>query len=562
MPTVTPTVALQAYFSGTGAAATDITADVVLGVSHLRGKYGISGSGPLARIARAGTLTFAMNNSESNSGGKQGYYTPGHVNARTGWDLGLVLAVHFTYGGTTYVKFIGTLTDVKPDAGRYRRQAVRCTVADWMNEAARSKVKATAVQTNQRSDQLVSTIVTNSVGRQPIATSYATGKSTFAYALDNLRDNKTSVLRALADVVMSEMGYLYVRGTTTAAGAKGGQLRFESRETRATAGDAVHTFANDMVALEARRSRGDIINRTYVEVHPRTLDGSASTLWETTDTEVVPVVGALSSTTIIAEFTASLINGVNFGGSSVTTSRGGHLATTNLTTPASGTDWVANAAADGTGANLTSSVTVAVATTASNTATLTVTNAASVDAYLTTLQLRGVALRDETPTSTLASDSASITNYGEQDLRLSLPYESNPATGAGIADWFTGANASPRFVVKSMTLAANSSDELMTQALAREPGDKIGVDEYMTGLSNRTAWLLGTAGSSELNETTYLDFNPSSGDFFINGVTFDVGPGNIVNVKWSVAPADQQRFWILQQAGASELGTTTILGWG
>jgi hypothetical protein len=562
VPTVTPTVTLRAYFSGLGSAPTDITADVSLGASPLRGRYGISGAGPLARIAQTGTLTFSMNNSASNSGGKQGYYTPGHVNVRTGWELGLVLSVMFGYGGTNYIKFIGTLSRVKPEPGRYQEQVARCMVVDWMDEAARTKVKATPVQVAQRSDQLVATIVTNSVGRQPVATSYATGKSTFAYALDNLKDNQTPCLRALSDVVMSEMGYLYVRGTTDAAGAKGGQLRFESRDTRGLAGDAVHTFANDMVALDASTSRGDIINRAYVVASPRTLDTAATVLWNLTATEEAPKILALSSTTIVAEFTEQLIKAVNFGASSVSVARGAQVATTSLTTPASGTDWIANSAADGTGSNLTSSVTVSVAVSAANTATLTVTNTGAVDAYLTTLQLRGVAIRDETPTSSTASDAASITSYGEQDVRIRLRYESDVNVAAGIADWITGTNASPRYLVRSMELAANSSVTLMTQALAREPGDKVGVDEYMTGLTNRTAWLLGTVLSSELNETTYLDFNPASGDFFINGVEFTVAPGNILRVKWILAPAAQQRFWILQQAGASELGSTTVLSWG
>ena len=561
MPTVTPTVSLNVYFSGIGSSSTDIAADVMLGVAPLRGTYGIGGSGPLARIAQTGVLTFALNNSVSNSGGVQGYYSPGHVDARANWDLGLIISVTFSYSGTNYIKFIGTLSSIKPDAGAYQRQAVLCTVVDWMDEAARSKVKAIAVQTGQRSDQLVSTIVSNAVGRQPIATSYQTGKSTFDYALDNLRDNSTTVMRALSDVVMSEMGYLYVKGTTDAAGAKGGQLVFENRETRPIKGDADHTFSNDMVRFDVQRSRADIINRTYVSVHPRTLDTVATTLWELTSTEVVPVVPALSTTTIVAEFTESLINGVNFGGSSVTTARGKQVATTNLTTPSSGTDWIANSAADGSGSNLTSSVTVSIATTAANTATLTLVNAGAADAYLTTLQLRGIALRDETVTTSTASDSTSITDYGEQDIRINMPYESSPYNSLGVAEWVTGANASPRFLVRSLEVVGNTSGAMLIQALVREPGDKIGVDELVTGISNRTAWLLGTAGSSELDETAYLDFNPASGDFFINGVQFDLSPGNILRVRWNLAPAQQQRFWILQQAGASELGTTTVLGW-
>ena len=565
MPTVTPTVTLNAYFSGIGAASTDITADVVLGVQPLRGKYGINGTGPTARVGRTGTLTFAMNNSTSNSAGVQGYYTPGHTNARTtgtvGWNLGLIISVTLSYGGTNYIKFIGTLTDVKPDAGRYQRQSVRCTVLDWMDEAARSKLKALPVQTSQRSDQLVSTLVTNSVGRQPIATSYDTGRSTFDYALDNLTDNKTTVLKALSDVVMSEMGHLYIRGTTDAASAKGGQLKFENRTSRLAYGAAEHTFSNDMVKLDARQSRKDIINHTYVVVHPRTLDTTASVLWELTSTKVVPSVEAGYTTTIIAEFSDLIVTGVNFGGSSTTTARGQQVATTNLTAPSSGTDWVANSASDGTGSNLTSDVAVTVTTTAANTATLQIVNSGATKAYLTTLQIRGVAIKDQTPTTVDDANSSSITSYGEQDIRINMPYESDPELALSIAKWQNAATDSARFVVRSMEVAANTSATMMEQALAREPGDKIGIDESMTGLDNDEAWHLGTTGESELGETTYLDYDPSSGDFFIQGVEFTLASGNILNVKWNLKPADQSGAWVLGVVNASELGETTVLSW-
>jgi len=510
-------------------------------------------------------MTFAMNNSASNSGGVQGYYSPGHTNARTtgtvGWNLGLILSVTFSYGGTNYIKFIGTLTEVKPDAGQYRRQTVKCVVLDWMDEAARSKLKALPVQTGQRSDQLVTTLVTNSVGRQPIATDYDTGRSTFAYSLDNLTDNQTTVLRALNDVVMSEMGYLYIRGTTDAASAKGGKLTFENRTARLAYGASSHTFDNNMVTLKAQQSRKDIINHTYVVVHPRTLDTAASVLWELTSTEVVPSVDAGETTTIIAEFTDRIITGVNFGASTSTTARGVQIATTNLTTPVSGTDWIANSASDGSGSVLTSDVAVTVTTTAANTATLQIVNSGATKAYLTTLQVRGIAIKDQTPTTVDDSDASSITKYGEQDIRSNMPYESDPELALEIAKWQNEATNSARFVVKSMEIAANSNATLMEQALLREPGDKIGIDETMTGLDNDEAWHVGTVGESELGETTYLDFDPSAGDFFIQGVSFSLSRGNILRVQWNLKPADQSGAWILGVDGASELGETTVLAW-
>jgi len=563
---VAVTIKLNAYFSGIDADPTDISTDVSLGAQPIRGKYGISGTGANARIASTGTLTFSMNNSATNSGSLQGFYSPGHANARStgtvGWRLGLVLSLVFTYDGTNYVKFTGTLTDVKPDAGRNQRQTVRCTVVDWMDEAARSKLKALPVQTSKRADELISTLVTNSVGRQPIATSYGVGRSTFAYALDNLNDNKTPVLSALSDVVKSEMGYLYIKGTTDADGAKGGLLTFENRIARLSTSDVEYTFDNSMVRLDARQSRSDITNHTYVQVHPRTLDTAATVLWELTSTEVVPSVDAGETITVIAEFTDKIVTGVNFGASTSTTARGAQVATTNLTTPSSGTDWVANSASDGSSVNLTSSVAVTVSTTAANTATLQIVNSGTVTAYLTTLQVRGIALKDQTSTTVDASNATSITTYGEQDIRIDMPYESDPELALAIAEWQNEATDRARFVVRMIEIVANSSAAHMVQSLSREPGDKIGIDEEMTGLNDDdVAWSLGESGESELGSTTYLDFDPNAGDFFINGVSFSVSTGNILRMRWNLSPADQSQAWVLGVEKRSELGETTRISW-
>ena len=566
MTAIAPTITLNVYFSGLSSASTNIASDVVLGSSIVKGQYGIIGTGPVDRIGRTGTLTFSLDNSVNNSGGVRAYYSPGHTNARStgtiGWNLGLFISITLSYGGTNYIKFIGTLTEVKPTAGEHQRQVAKCTVLDWMDEAARSKLKATATQTNKRADQLITTILSNSVGRPPIATDYDTGRSTFAYSLDNFKDNKTTVLKALADVVMSEMGYLYIKGTTDAASAKGGKLTFENRTARLSYGASEHTFANNMVKMIASQSRSDIVNHTYVQVHPRTLDTSVSVLWELTSTEVIPGLEQGRTITVIAEFSEKIITGVNFGASTSTSSRGAHIATTSLTTPVSGTDWIANTASDGSGSVITSDVVVTVATTAANTATLQIVNNGTVTAYLTTLQVRGIALKDNSSTSVDDSNASSITTYGEQDSRIDMPYESDPILALEIAKWQNSATDSARYVVRSIELLANSSATLMEQALVREPGDKIGIDETMTGLNNDEAWLLGSTGNSELGETTYLDYDPSSGDFFINGVSFDISSGNILRVKWSLAPANPSKAWVLGVVGSSELGETTVLAWG
>ena len=50
-----------------------------------------------------------------------------------------------------------------------------------------------------------------------------------------------------------------------------------------------------------------------------------------------------------------------------------------------------------------------------------------------------------------------------------------------------------------------------------------------------------------------------SGDYHIQGVRLSLGPGVAAALRWWLAPADPNAYWVLGVAGASELGVTTEL---
>ena len=74
----------------------------------------------------------------------------------------------------------------------------------------------------------------------------------------------------------------------------------------------------------------------------------------------------------------------------------------------------------------------------------------------------------------------------------------------------------------------------MVQALAREISDMITIIEAKTGLA--------------------------SAKYFINDVSGEIFSGRLLRTRWTLAPAQKTSFWLLGTAGASELGTTTKLG--
>jgi len=514
-----------------GGTLSNITPDT-RGFQPLELEYGIRGSGPTDRVAGAGSLTFALNNSASNSASEAGSYTPGHANAIAGWDLGSEIILKITYDGTDYYKFTGSLISIQPDAGQYKRQAVLCVATDYMDDLARSTIKSVAIESNKRADELIGTIVSDAMKKQPTATSYATGQSTFVTAFDNLKTNEQTCLSAINSVVLSELGYCYVKGDTT----QGGVLTFEDRHARPKKGAASATFNNTMQNLSSIRTHKNMLNGVFVIVHPRTTDGSATVLYKLTTTALSPAVPAGSSIRMNCPLKESTISAYR-------------VAASSITTPESGEDWVANASADGTGANLTSSVTVTVVTEAANSIEIEISNAhATSTAYLTTLQLRGIAVRDITETVISAIDNSSAFKYGEIDSRIDMVYESNAGEfGNELAKWILNIYKDPVFVVDEFTMASNKSDYLMTHSLAREPGDKITFSEAMTGIA-----ATGASGA-EIG-------------YFINGVKMSIKVPGTIHTSWVLAPASSQAAWVLsgppgpELTGSSELGITTNLG--
>ena len=508
-------VVVRAELLGVG--WTNVTTDVIGPISA---EYGISGGGPLDRVASIGTMGWRMRNSARATGGL-GYYTPGHANARLGWDIGIAVSLEVSYNGTTYYKFRGTLISVEPDTGLYRRRSVTCLAQDWIADAANCLLRDMAVQNNKRSDQLVTTIVQTAHHRQPVATDFNVGQSTFAISLDNVRDESTTGLRALADVTMAEGGYLYVKGDTT----QGGTLKFEDRHARPKAA-SVATFNNTMQDLEAIRSRDHIITRANVMVHPRKLDAVATTvLWELTPSETVPALVPGETVAFTGLYRADSGRFARVGGD-------------QIVTPVATTDYLGNAASDGSGSDLTASLSLVFAS-SGNSATFAFTNNhASSTIYLTKVQVRGRGIEDRFTVTVFAKDDDASNKFGERDISYDMIFEDRLEIAKGFADWIIDLHGGVRTVVSlTMLVGPTTESATLTSVLAREPGDKITVTESMAGIT--------------------------SVPYFINGMRLEVRPGAggpHILTSLVLAPASQQQFWILEDAVAGLLETSTVLG--
>lgn len=509
---MTVTHTMELFLSGSWV---DVTADVIAG--SIVCSYGIDGDSPNDRVASAGTLTFALDNSIHNSAGVVGYYSPLNANKRSGFDYGVKVRWHLTDGSNTSYKFLGHLSEIDPAAGIHGERIVRCQAVDWMDDAAQLTCPDIAAQLNQRSDQIITTIINAlAAGDQPAATSIETGLSSFAYALDGGVTSATPIVREIINqVCMSEFGYGYTKGDST----QGGTFVFESRAHReknpatlATLTDAEIDAGGD---LDTPSSRDDIYSKYRVVVAPVRVDASATTVIFSLQTATVFVAAGDTNTSIFGPYRDPDTND--------------YIGGTDTVTPQAATDYVANAAANGSGADITAAFTVTASTTGSG-VRWTIANTGSQDGYITHLQLRGRAIR-RYPTPI----EKTVTNaYGNRVLEIDMPFQNDVSFASDVATRMSGLYASPFGHVHAVRFNANRSSTLMGYAINREIGDRVNVSETVTGIS---------------------------APFTVNKVTLEMLANNILFCTWGLEPVpDTTAYWLIGTTGVSEIGTTTYVG--
>jgi hypothetical protein len=355
------------------------------------------------------------------------------------------------------------------------------------------------------------------------------------YAL-NLTDLIVGFAGNAADLYLDEVAFYPVVLTAAQVAAHyalasvlrggGGELVFESRTDRATKNTNLSTFDNSMVALGIARSRDDIISRLQVVTHPRRIDTSSQVLFVLRDAnagdESVIALGPGESTDKVFTYTDPSDRNHRIGG-------------TSMTVPVGTTDYLFNSQSDGLGTDLTASLAVS-GDLAATAAFLTLTNNhATSTGYVTFFRLRGIGVYDEQTVIAERTSTTSENAYGENALTYDMPYQSDPGVGDGAARYFLALLEGQTANADSVAILANTDAARMTAALAREPGDRIGLAEAVSGITTTTG-------------------------YFIQSCDYELLPGGILTVQWGLAPASWMTFWMLGVSGSSELDTTTRLG--
>ena len=487
---------------------TDVTDDTK-GVSPLVLERGIRDDKPSSRVASTGTLTFAMNNLGSNSGGVTGYYSPGHASCRAGFGKGAPVRVQ--RDGATL--FFGRVRTISPTPGKTGGNLTMVLATDYMDVAAVALMENVEILEGKRGDEVFVNVV-GLIPQAPNGVITFAGSETYTLALDNTRDEALSALAEFHRLAMSELGYIYV--------LRGGKLVYESRGTRVSnEPTATVTLADTMHGLDVAEVSSSSLNRVQITVHPRDIDAAATTvLFEL----VNPLqIGAGEAKPLMGPYRTSASPGI--------TTRVGGL---EMVTPVATTDYTMNTLSDGTGTNLTASLTV-VANYGANGVRLVLTNNAAETAYITKLQCRGKGVYDFRTVVVRSQNDAAIAADGVNALNIDMVYQEDPNIGQAMADsLLAGYGDLSGTRVRQVSFLPDAAG-VPAGLYTKDISDRIAVTETVTG---------------------------ATGEYYINGVKHEYVNGALPRITWWLTPAEPVSYWVLGLVGASELGTTTRLAPG
>jgi hypothetical protein len=517
--------AVEAKLDGTN--WTDITPDVI---GEINGSGGILGGGPLDRVGDPGKLEFTLNNSETNSAGLVGYYTPGHSNARAGFDIGLEIRLFVSYLGLDKVKFQGTIPadGIEPTSGRYSRRITKVKVMDWMYQAMIHELISPAFAQNKDIGEVVALILGNMV-RQPLNTDYETGFEEFGSVFDTVKST-TRALSEFAKVAISELGFIYITRTDVLPEV----LRVEGRYTRTDTTDltvlpsaAVTDYLVDENGNRLVTEDGDFLVANSYGTVEAIYDNSmfdlnapyGKLLYNRIKCTAYPrIVGADADTDLFV-----LASPIEIPANGSVTFTGKYkdpsglydkVAGMDMAAPVATTDYLMNTARNGSGTNITADLAVTPVYGASE-VTYTLENANGAIGYVTYLRAVGRAIFTGDPVDYIAEDSTSIALVGPTQLTLDQKYQDDPTAIVGIATVILDQLKDARTIPDKVSFYANRSSLLMNSFMSIEPGNRVRISEEVSG---------------------------TIADYFVNGVEYVISPGGFIRFTWHLRNAGFDTF--------------------
>jgi hypothetical protein len=178
--------------------------------------------------------------------------------------------------------------------------------------------------------------------------------------------------------------------------------------------------------------------------------------------------------------------------------------------PVATTDYTMNTKMDGTGTNITSSLTVSVVYHTAS-ADVTLTNASGYKGKVRKLELRGYGVYQDSEIKVTAEDATSKTDYGDAELNIEQQYQRDTEMGALLANKILDAEKAPRTRLDRVQMVANTSSVHMLAFLNIDVGDMVKITESNLGLANY---------------------------YYVQGIDFDIIDGSVIAFSWLLADTE------------------------
>lgn len=465
--TVSWSWAVEAYISSSW---TDITRDVLSFNHDIVATHGIEGSEVSNRVAMPGALTLYLDNSEANSAGLLGYYSPDHTNARTDFDYGLPVRLKLTSGGTTkYIRF--ELTEIAPTAGRFKERETYCQGVDYMDKLLKYKPSGISVQEEQRPDQLIQTIF-NAMETAPINTSLAVDSIELPLALHSEQNERATGMSLITKTIMSALGY----GFITADATDGETFVYQSRHTRPDSSSAA-TLSDTMSGLRVKRSDASQYDKVICSTHPARRDTDQDTTLATLQKETR--LGANKTITLKMRYRDP--NGVT------------RISATDILDPEPNTHYRRSSIEGNNGNDLNANLTITVAD-GGNEAIVTLTDTGGTTGWINKLDLvgNGIYLYDPFDVTVEGANPEKVLNFD-------LPYIDDYYTANDFATAIYNRVSAPATDIESVSFYADANSTLMGYALSCDVGSRITLTETATGVDrdfwiNKVTWRIQSDG--------------------------------------------------------------------
>lgn len=457
-------------------------------------QHGLPGNSITDRVATVGSIQFTLNNANDNSGGIQGYYTPGGSNCRTGFDLGTLFRFVVSDGTNIKYQVRSKAVSITPVPGLTGEQKVEVMTADYMNDLALSPLQQIPVLLNTYVNLAILNILgyMKEVPKHTLGITAPNGPETYNRLLIGLADNKSTLITPIQSVCQTDLSYFCIVGD----GDEGETAKWQDRNARTTAVVAA-SFINTMCSMQVERDGSKLFNDVTTVAHPTVVDAAPVILAKTDAHEIQ--IPALGSVTMTIPFTDPLQLGRRVDMI---------LGSQPVSWPLSGTDFkmssVAGDGANNLGANFSVS-----GTWGANSILATLYNSNAGIGYLSLFHVQGKGIYDYTPVEKTNTDTlANLKKYGMRSLRCDLPY----CDSDGQANIFGAAilidTKSPVSYIKSVSFYAHDPNhpEFAVYAASLDIGDCFFVGETVAGLG---------------------------GNYYINNIKWEGGPGNYLKVTIS-----------------------------